>query len=332
SVNYPTWSFKDRVVSVALSKSKEFGFKTVACATTGNLGNSIAAQAAQAGLESYIFMPSNIEQGKIIGTLIYGPNVISINGNYDGVNRLCSEIAGKYGWAFANINIRPFYAEGSKTFGYEILEQLGWKVPKHIVAPMAGGSLVLKIAKAIKEFALLGFIKDSGTKLYGAQASGSSPISTAVKSGWDNIKPVKPNTIAQSIAIGNPADGYHAIKAIKESGGWAEDVSDEELVVEGIKLLATTEGIFTETAGGVTVAVTKKLLEQERIPRDESIVISITGIGLKTQEAVIGRLVSPKIITAKLEDFDALMEKEGKAVPAGAKRAQKRKDTVGTKS
>ena len=197
---------------------------------------------------------------------------------------------------------------------------------------MAGGSLVLKIIKAIKEFALLGFIKDSGTKIYGAQASGSSPISTAVKSGWDNIKPVKPNTIAQSIAIGNPADGYHAIKAIKESGGWAEDVSDEELVVEGIKLLATTEGIFTETAGGVTVAVTKKLLEQERIPRDESIVISITGIGLKTQEAVIGRLVSPKMITAKLEDFDALMEREGKAVPAGAKRAQKRKDTVGTKS
>lgn len=332
SVNYPTWSFKDRVVSVALSKSKEFGFKTVACATTGNLGNSVAAQAAQAGLESYIFMPSNIEQGKIIGTLIYGPNVISINGNYDGVNRLCSEIAGKYGWAFANINIRPFYAEGSKTFGYEILEQLGWKAPKHIVAPMAGGSLVLKIVKAIKEFALLGFIKDSGTKIYGAQASGSSPISTAVKSGWDNIKPVKPNTIAQSIAIGNPADGYHAIKAIRDSGGWAEDVSDEELVVEGIKLLATTEGIFTETAGGVTVAVTKKLLEQERIPRDESIVISITGIGLKTQEAVIGRLVSPKIITAKLEDFDALMEREGKAVPAGAKRAQKRKDIVGTKS
>jgi len=332
SVNYPTWSFKDRVVSVALSKSKEFGFKTVACATTGNLGNSVAAQAAQAGLESYIFMPSNIEQGKIIGTLIYGPNVISINGNYDGVNRLCSEIAGKYGWAFANINIRPFYAEGSKTFGYEILEQLGWKAPKHIVAPMAGGSLVLKIAKAIKEFALLGFITDSGTKIYGAQASGSSPISTAVKNGWDNIKPVKPNTIAQSIAIGNPADGYHAVKAIRESGGWAEDVSDEELVVEGIKLLATTEGIFTETAGGVTVAVTKKLLEQERIPRDESIVISITGIGLKTQEAVIGRLISPKIITAKLEDFDALMEREGKTVPAGAKRAQKRKDTVGTKS
>jgi len=313
SVNYPTWSFKDRVVSVALSKSKEFGFKTVACATTGNLGNSIAAQAAQAGLESYIFMPSNIEQGKIIGTLIYGPNVISINGNYDGVNRLCSEIAGKYGWAFANINMRPFYAEGSKTFGYEILEQLGWKVPKHIVAPMAGGSLVLKIVKAIKEFALLGFIKDSGTKIYGAQASGSSPISTAVKSGWDNIKPVKPNTIAQSIAIGNPADGYYSVKSINVSGGWAEDVTDDELV-EGIKLLARTEGIFTETAGGVTVAVTKKLIEQGKIPKDESIVISVTGNGLKTQEAVINKLEVPRIINPSLAEFDAIMEEKMAAV------------------
>lgn len=331
SVNFPTWSFKDRVVSVALSKSKEFGFKTVACATTGNLGNSVAAQAAQAGLESYIFMPANIEQGKIIGTLVYGPNVIGINGNYDGVNRLCSEIAGKYGWAFANINIRPFYAEGSKTFGHEILEQLGWKAPKHIVVPMAGGSLIMKIAKAIKEFTLLGFIRASDTKLYGAQASGSAPISTAVKNGWDNIKPVKPNTIAQSIAIGNPADGYHAIKTIRESGGWAEDVSDDELV-EGIKLLASTEGIFTETAGGVTVAVAKKLIEQGRIPGDESVVISITGIGLKTQEAVLGRLVSPRIITARLEDFDALMEKEGKTIPAGAKSVKKRKDAVVTKS
>ncbi len=327
SVNYPTWSFKDRVVSVAISKSKEFGFDTVACATTGNLGNSVAALAAQAGLKSYIFMPANIEQGKIIGTLIYGPNVIGISGNYDGVNRLCSEIAGKYGWAFANINIRPFYAEGSKTFGYEILEQLGWKAPKHIVVPMAGGSLILKIAKAIKEFTQLGFIKEADTKLYGAQASGSAPISTAVKNGWDNIKPVKPDTIAQSIAIGNPADGYHAIKAIKNSGGWAEDVTDDELV-EGIRLLAVTEGIFTETAGGVTTAVTKKLLEQGRIPKDESIVISITGIGLKTQEAVMGKLVSPRTINAKLEDFDALMEKEGKAVPA--KRVQKQ--TVTTRS
>lgn len=312
SVNYPTFSFKDRVVSAALSKAKEFGFKTVACATTGNLGNAVAAQAVQAGLESYIFMPANLEQGKMVGTLVYKPNIIGIEGNYDGVNRLCSEIAGKYGWAFANINVRPYYAEGSKTYGHEIVEQLGWRAPKHIVVPMAGGSLILKIFKAIKEFKMLGFISDADTKLYGAQASGSAPISTAVKNGWDTIKPVKPDTIAQSIAIGNPADGYHAVKAIMESGGWAEDVTDEELVEDGIKLLASTEGIFTETAGGVTVAVAKKLIEQGRIPRDESIVISITGNGLKTQEAVLGKLGEPHRLTkASLEDFDAFMEERG---------------------
>ncbi len=308
SVNYPTFSFKDRVVSTALSKARELGFKTVACATTGNLGNSVAAQAVQGNFESYIFMPANLEQGKVIGTSIYGTNVIGIMGNYDGVNRLCSEIADKYGWAFTNINIRPYYAEGSKTYGYEIIEQLGWKVPKHIVVPMAGGSLIIKIGKAIKEMAKLGLIDEPDTKLYGAQASGSAPISTAVKNGWDFIKPVKPNTIAHSIAIGNPADGYYSIKAINESGGWAEDVPDEE-IVEGIKLLASTEGIFTETAGGVTVSVTKKLLEQERIPRDESIVISITGNGLKTQEAVLGKVEEPCVIKANMEEFNAFMEK-----------------------
>jgi len=309
SVNFPTFSFKDRVVSAALSKARELGFDTVACATTGNLGNAVASQAVQGNFKSYIFMPANLEQGKVIGTSIYGTNVIGIIGNYDGVNRMCSEIADKYGWAFANINIRPYYAEGSKTYGYEIVEQLGWKAPKHIVVPMAGGSLIIKIGKAIKEMAKLGLIDESDTALYGAQASGSSPISTAVKNGWDTIKPVKPDTIAHSIAIGNPADGYYSIKAINESGGWAEDVSDEELV-EGIKLLASTEGIFTETAGGVTVAVTQKLLEQGRIPRDESIVISVTGNGLKTLEAVMDKVGKPPVIEANIEEFNALMEKK----------------------
>jgi threonine synthase len=309
SVNFPTFSFKDRVVSAALSKARELGFDTVACATTGNLGNAVASQAVQGNFESYIFMPANLEQGKVIGTSIYGTNVIGIIGNYDGVNRMCSEIADKYGWAFANINIRPYYAEGSKTYGYEIVEQLGWKAPRHIVVPMAGGSLIIKIGKAIKEMAMLGLIDESDTTLYGAQASGSSPISTAVKNGWDHIKPVKPDTIAHSIAIGNPADGYYSIKAINESGGWAEDVSDEELV-EGIKLLASTEGIFTETAGGVTVAVTQKLLEQGRIPRDESIVISITGNGLKTLEAVLDKVEKPCVIKANIEEFDAFLEKK----------------------
>ena len=303
SVNYPTFSFKDRVVSTALTKAKEFGYKTVGCATTGNLGNAVAAQAVQACLESYIIMPADLEQGKIIGTLIYGTNVIKVRGNYDNVNKLCTEIADKYGWAIVNVNLRPYYGEGSKTYGYEIMEQLGWKAPQHIVVPMAGGSLITKIEKAIKEFVMLGLIDKADTKLHGAQASGSSPITTAVK----------PKTIAQSIAIGNPADGYYSVKSINVSGGWAEDVTDDELV-EGIKLLARTEGIFTETAGGVTVAVTKKLIEQGKIPQDESIVISVTGNGLKTQEAVLNKLEIPKIINPSLAEFDAIMDEKMAAV------------------
>jgi len=303
SVSHPTLSFKDRVVAVALSKAKEFGFDTVACASTGNLANSVAAQSALAGLKRYIFIPADLESGKVIGTLIYNPTLIAVEGNYDQVNRLCSEVALKYKWAFVNINIRPFYAEGSKTYGYEIIEQLGWKAPKHIISPCAGGSLITKIWKGIKEFQKLGLIDKVDTKMYAAQATGCSPITTAIKEGTDIIKPVKPKTIAKSLAIGNPADGVYAAGTVKESGGWGEDVSDDE-IVEAIKLLAQTEGIFTETAGGVTLGVTKKLIESGRIPKNESIVVSITGNGLKTQEALAGKIGSPIKIKPNMASFE----------------------------
>jgi len=307
AVNYPTLSFKDRVVSVALSKAREFGFDTVACATTGNLGNSVAAQSVQGRLRCFVIMPADLEQGKIVGTSVYGVNVVGISGNYDGVNRLCSEIADRHGWAFVNINIRPYYAEGSKTFGYEILEQLGWQAPKHIVVPMAGGSLITKVHKAIHEFKRTGLIETADTRVHGAQASGCNPITAAVKAGEEVFTPVKPDTIARSIAIGSPADGYYAIETIRDSGGWAEDATDDE-IVEGIRLLAETEGIFTETAGGATVAVTKKLIDQGRIPPDESLVVSITGNGLKTQEAIVDALRTRPVIEARLDDFDALLD------------------------
>lgn len=303
SVNHPTLSFKDRVVAVALSKAKEFGFNTVACASTGNLANSVSAQAAIANLKCYIFIPADLELGKIVGTLIYNPVLVAVEGNYDQVNRLCAEIGTKYKWAFVNINIRPFYAEGSKTYGYEIAEQLGWRAPKHIIVPCAGGSLITKIWKGLKEFYRLGLIKSLPTKIYAAQATGCAPIITTVKENSEIIKPVKPNTIAKSLAIGNPADGVYAVSTVKESGGWAEDVSDDE-IVEAIKLLAQTEGVFAETAGGVTLGVTKKLLEQGKIPRDESIVVCITGQGLKTQEAVYERIGRPIKIKPNLASFE----------------------------
>ncbi len=310
SVCYPTLSFKDRVVSVALSKAVEFGFKTVACASTGNLAGSVAANAAAAGLESYVFIPHDLEQGKVLGAGIFGTRIIGIKGKYDDVNRLCSEVAGKYGWAFVNVNVRPFYAEGSKSLGYEVMEQLGWQAPKHIVVPMASGSLCTKVDKSIKEFIKLGLIEDNGTAVYGAQATGCSPIAKSVKDGTDLIHPVIADTLAKSLAIGNPADGYYANRVIKESGGWAEDISDDE-VVAAMKLLAETEGIFAETAGGVTLGCAKKLIESGRLPRDESIVLCITGNGLKTQEAIADAIDKPRIIDASLKDFDALAEADG---------------------
>jgi threonine synthase len=311
AVNYPTLSFKDRVVSVAISRAKELGFDVMACASTGNLANSVAANSAAAGMESYVFIPYDLEKTKITATLIYGAHLVGIKGNYDEVNRLCSEISGKYGWAFVNINIRPYYAEGSKAFGYEIAEQLGWRVPKHVIVPMAGGSLITKVSKAFKEFFQLGLVDSNNCKIYGAQATGCAPIVNAVKAGEELIRPVKPDTIAKSLAIGNPADGYYSVKTIVESGGWAEDVSDGE-IIEAMQLLAESEGIFAETAGGVTLGVTKKLIEQGRIPKDESIVVSITGNGLKTQEAVQGSIGEPVLINAKLSEFDELISKEGK--------------------
>ncbi len=304
TVNYPTLSFKDRVVSVALSRARELGFKVVACASTGNLANSVAANAASAGLKSYVLIPADLEQGKVLGSLVYGTQVVGIHGPYDQVNRLCSEIAGKYGWGFVNVNLRPYYAEGSKTMGFEIAEQLGWKLPKHTVIPMASGSLLTKIHKAYKEFIQLGLVDDAPFKVYGAQATGCAPIAHAMKRGTDIVKPVpKPETIVKSLAIGTPADGYYAIHTMKQTGGTAEDVTDDE-VVEGIRLLAETEGIFAETAGGVTTACAKKLVESGAIPRDEGIVLCITGNGLKTQEAIMGKCGEPRLIKPSLREFE----------------------------
>ena len=308
AVNFPTLSFKDRVVSVALSKAVEFGFKTVGCASTGNLANSVAANAAAAGLEAFIFVPSDLEAAKILGTSIYGANVIGVTGTYDQVNRLCTQVAFKYGWGFVNINLRPFYAEGSKTMGYEIAEQLGWRVPKHVVAPMAGGSLIGKLHKAFHELHKIGLIDDPTCKVYGAQAAGCNPITDAVKNNREQHKPVrKPNTIAKSLAIGDPADGFFAAKVMRETGGWGEDVSDAE-IVDAMLLLGRTEGIWAETAGGVTLAVTKKLIEAGRIPRDEEIVICVTGNGLKTSDAVSEAVERPIVIKPALEEFEPIYE------------------------
>jgi threonine synthase len=313
SVCHPTWSFKDRVVAVAVTRAKEFGFDTIACASTGNLANSVAAHAAEARLKSYIFIPADLEQGKIVATLVYQPTLVAVEGTYDEVNRLCSEVSDKYRWAFVNINIRPYYSEGSKTYGYEILEQLGWRAPGHIVVPCAGGSLITKIWKAIREFTSLGLIERPATKMYAAQAAGCGPIVTMVKNDTDVLTPVRPNTIAKSLAIGNPADGYYAYRCVKDSGGYGEHATDEE-IVEGMLLLARTEGIFTETAGGVTVAVTKKLIETGVIPRDESIVICITGNGLKTPDVLHERLETHVTIRPLLSAFDrALAELKSQA-------------------
>ncbi|MGQ0811574.1 MAG: threonine synthase [Nitrospiraceae bacterium] len=303
TVNHPTLSFKDRVVAVALTRARELGFETVACASTGNLANSVAAHAAAAGMRCYVFIPGDLEAAKVLGNLIYKPNVVEVEGNYDDVNRLCSEVAAEHGWAFVNINIRPYYAEGSKTLAFETVEQLGWRTPDQVVIPMASGSLLTKIWKGLNEMHALGLVDTVRTMINGAQAEGCSPISAAYKDKRDFFKPVKPKTIAKSLAIGNPADGYYALKATAESRGAMDMVSDEE-IVESIKLLAQTEGIFAETAGGVTIGVLRKLVKQGMIKKTDVTVAYITGNGLKTQEAVIDAVGRPVRIQPSLMSFE----------------------------
>jgi threonine synthase len=307
AVCLPTLSFKDRVVAVALSQARAFGFDTVSCSSTGNLANSVAAQAARNGFKAWIFIPADLEPAKILNTQVYGARVVRIAGSYDQVNRLCSQIADEHRWGFVNVNLRPYYAEGSKTVGFEIAEQLGWRLPDNVVVPMAGGSLITKIKKAFDELITLGLVEPKPVKFFGAQASGCSPISTAIKAGRAEIEPQKPATIARSLAIGNPADGHYAIKAITKSGGWSEDVSDPELV-EAIQLLAETEGIFTETAGGVTVGCARKLYHEGRIAPDETTVLCITGNGLKTTDALAGEYTAETAIAPKLAEFERYLD------------------------
>ena len=306
----PTNSFKDRVVTIALSKALEFGFKVAACASTGNLANSVAAHAAHAGLRSYVFIPSNLEQGKIVTTSVYGGTVVAIEGNYDDVNRLCAELAGIYEWAFVNVNMRPFYAEGSKTLAFETAEQLGWQVPDHVVVPAASGSLLTKIQKGFQELHRVGLLdEEPNVRVSGAQALGCSPIATAYIENSDTIRPVKPDTIAKSLAIGNPADGYFALDAVRKSGGGFAAVTDGE-IVEGMELLARTEGMFAETAGGVTIATVQKLAAAGVIRADERVVVYITGHGLKTIEAVAKTSGPTATIAPNLDAFHAAFDIE----------------------
>jgi threonine synthase len=307
AVCFPSLSFKDRVVATALAAARRFGFETVGCSSTGNLANAVAAQAAQQGFEACVFIPADLEPAKVLNTAVYGARIVRIDGNYDHVNRLCAQIADRFNWGLVNVNLRPYYSEGSKTHGYEIAEQLGWRLPDNVVVPMAGGSLITKIAKAFRELVALGWVEPRPVRFFGAQATGCSPISDGIKRNLTRFEPQKPKTIARSLAIGNPADGGYAIKQIRESGGWAEDVSDPEIVA-AIKLLAETEGIFAETAGGVTAGVTKKLIDQGRIAADETTVVCITGNGLKTTDAIIGEYPLGEAIAPKMEAFEALMD------------------------
>lgn len=308
SVNHPTLSYKDRVVSVAATKAVELGFKVFSCASTGNLANSVSAHAARLGLDCYVFIPDNLEAGKVVGSAIFNPRIVAVRGNYDDVNRLCTQIADRYGWGFANINLRTYYAEGAKTYGFEIAEQLGWRFPQHVVSPVAGGTLLPRIGRAFRELRDLGLVDGELPKIHAAQAAGCAPVVRGLMEGLDHPDPVKPNTIAKSIAIGNPADGFQVIETVKATGGSGAMVSDEA-IIGAIQLLAETEGIFTEPAGGTTLACAIDLIERGVIPRDESVVVCVTGNGYKTAEIVQGRTVQPLAIGRSLAEFEALLSR-----------------------
>ena len=310
----PTWSFKDRVVAIASSRARELGYEKLACASTGNLANSVSAHAAAAGMEAVVVIPDDLEAGKVLGSSIYNPTLVKVHGNYDAVNRLCAELAGSRNWAFVNVNVRPYYAEGSKTLGFEVAEQLGWRAPDHCVVPIASGSLFVKIRKGFNEFAKAGLIDPPQTRMSGAQATGCSPVATAWAEGSMNFRPQKPDTIAKSLAIGNPADGYYSLVQLRDTNGSCASVGDDEIVA-GMKLLAETEGIFAETAGGVTIASVKQLVASGRIDPDELVVAFITGAGFKTAEAVVDHLGPALEIDATVASFEAAYQ-DREEVPA----------------
>ena len=318
SVNHPTLSYKDRVVPVAATRALELGFDTLGCASTGNLGNSVAAHSARLGLKCYVFIPQSLEPGKILGSAVAGPHVVGIDGSYDDVNRLCTQVGDRYGWAFANINLRSYYAEGAKTYGFEIVEQLGWQYPRHVVCPVAGGTLLPRIGRAFRELREIGLASGELPRIYAAQAAGCSPVINALDSGATHPDPVKPDTIAKSIAIGNPADGYQVLETVRGSGGSGARATDAE-ILDAVELLSQTEGIFTEPAGGTTLAVTIKLLKAGALPKDESIVVCITGNGYKTANVMANRLPKPTLLGRSLREFEAfLAERAGQSADASA--------------
>ena len=318
SVNHPTFSYKDRVVSVAATKAVELGFSTFGCASTGNLAGSVAAHAARLGLPCYVFIPNDLEPAKVLGAAIYNPHIVAVDGNYDDVNRLCTQIADRYGWGFANINLRSYYAEGAKTTGFEIAEQLGWRFPDHVVSPVAGGTLLPRIFKGFREFRDVGLVQGTMPRIHAAQPSGCAPVIRALESGAEFPEPVKPATIAKSLAIGNPADGFQVVKVVKETGGSGAMVSDEE-ILDAVLLLARTEGIFTEPAGGTTLAATRQLVARGVIKPHESVVICITGNGYKTAEVMYGRVEKPTQIGRGLADFERALGAQLAGTAVGAR-------------